>query len=128
MQCDDNLARCLYTSLFTSLVTKIQSENVEDDSFTSSINIGIDNIFKRSIQFIPSTMGTFLDIVLTYKNYMQFEPNVIANVCENSGLFSVGCLILEEDIVNSETSYNVSAKRGRGIENDDSINWIKLAE
>lgn len=64
-----------------------------------------------------------------FKELFLFEPDIIARVCEESGLMSVGTLILEEYIINSNTEITRQVKRAYGDDVDVIAKyWIKLAE
>ncbi|KAF5300806.1 hypothetical protein FQR65_LT09109 [Abscondita terminalis] len=125
--CDATLARYVYTSIFTSLVNKMKTGNTETIQFTESVKKYINNILSSSTEFAPNTIGTFLDITLTYKHEMQFEPIKIANASIESGLLSVGSLVLEE-YLEMKTDEPTPAKRCRGVESADTNCWVKLAE
>ncbi|KAB0800482.1 hypothetical protein PPYR_06222 [Photinus pyralis] len=125
--CDPSLARHFYTSLFTSLITKIKKDQAESDEFSQSMNTGINNILNTSTQFATNTIGTFLDIALSFTDTMRFDPNIITTVSEESGLLSLGSLLLEEYLSSSLEEAPASKKR-RGVESPQTNHWVKLAE
>lgn len=58
---------------------------------------------------------------------MKFDPNTIVSICQSSGLFAIGSLILEEYII-LENEKETLAKRFKGLENGKDLYWIKFAE
>lgn len=73
-------------------------------------------------------MATFLDLALSFKGEMQFDPNVIAMVSQASDLFSVGALIIEEYIIAQDYEAPSTSKKMRGGDSPVVAYWIKLAE
>ncbi|KAF5289822.1 hypothetical protein FQA39_LY14977 [Lamprigera yunnana] len=124
IQCDTILARQLYVALFTSLVTKLQDMKKET---LENVQKSIYRILNDSTQFIPNTIGAFLDIALVFKKEIKFDPTIIANVSRESGLLSTGSLLLEEYLL-SDLSEASSSKKVRGLESVETCHWVKLAE
>ncbi|KAK5649276.1 hypothetical protein RI129_000305 [Pyrocoelia pectoralis] len=126
--CDASLARQFFTSLFTSLVTKMKKDNVKDDEFTQSIHSSINNIFNNSTQFATNTIGAFLDIALSYTDTIRLHPNIVTTVSEESGLLSIGSLLLEEYLSSDLDEIVPPAKKSRGVESHQTNHWVKLAK
>lgn len=100
---------------------------MKSDAFINGTTLGINNIFNNSTQFSPNTIAAFLEIILKHKNKMKFDPNTIVSVCQSSGLFAIGSLILEEYII-LENEKEIPTKRIKGLENGRDLYWIKFAE
>ncbi|KAK4881292.1 hypothetical protein RN001_004611 [Aquatica leii] len=127
--CDAPIARHLYTSLFTSLVTHMKQTKMDNTRFLENVKQSINYVLSNSTEFAPNTIGAFLDIALSYKNEMQFDPAIISNVSEESGLLSIGSLLLEEYLdMNVDVVEPTPAKRARGVETANTYCWVKLAE
>lgn len=74
-------------------------------------------------------MGSLLSVILKFPNLFTFDSTTIAKVSEESGLLSLGCLILEEYIINTNSECTRQLKRKYGDDVDENLKyWIRLAE
>lgn len=123
LQSDTQLARSLFNCLFEAVAGKLSNNK----DFLESAKSYVHNIFKTSTQFIPNTMATLLDLVLAHIKEVDFHPNVIAMVAQNSELYSVGSLILEEYILSHDMERSTS-KKAPGVDSIMATYLLKLAE
>lgn len=68
-----------------------------------------------------------LNILLKNTNKIRIEPQLITYVCQESGLLSIGTLLLEE-YINSLDDQPSGSKKGIGCEESTEITyWVNLA-
>lgn len=84
--------------------------------------------------YTPNVIGILLDIILQHnKNRglkkIDINPDILFTACKNSGLLSVGCLLLEEYInLNEDFDGPSNSKRGCAVGDKTVDYWVKLAE
>lgn len=79
------------------------------------------------MHFNPYLIGAMLDILLKNVNKIRIDPQLIAYICQESGLVSVGTLLIEEYILSLDDQ-PTSSKKGTGCNESDEISyWAKLA-
>lgn len=119
------MAKILLTELFKGIIQKVG----KNDLFMQSILDSIQYIFHNSTSFNPNLVSTLLGILLMHKDKLHFgQPQLISYVCQQSGLLSIGTLLLEEYLICSDDLPS-SSKKGAGTEeNKETIYWVKLAE
>lgn len=119
---DPYIGKLLFVALFDLVANK--TKNAE--AFYSEAHNSILNIFMKSTDYTPSLIGTLLDVAFCHKNDIQFDPNLIMKVSEESGLMSVGSLILEEYLCNE--TFGCSSSKISNNEDEETNLWIKLAK
>lgn len=88
----------------------------------------ITHIFGSSTNFNPHLIGALLDVLLKNESKIRVEPELISYVCQESGLVSVGTLLLEQYILSLD-EHPTGSKKGSGSAPDREIaHWVKLAE
>lgn len=122
---DTQISRLLFTNFFDFAVNTATKDSGE---FMSKMNEAINKIFGDSDIYDSGLMSALLDISMKYES-MCFHPNIITSVAQNSGLISMGCLILEE-YLRRRAFDEPSAKRMRteSYINIEKMHWIRLAE
>lgn len=119
---DSEIAKILFTDITKCLINKLE------ETFLKNISESITNIFKNSKQFNTNLFRTLLDIILINKSKIRLAPEIIANVCEASGLISVGTLILEEYLSDIQDASAHGSKTPANTSNNPEINYlVKLA-
>lgn len=120
----------MYVLLFKGLM----AETINSDNFVAAYNTGVESVLQQTHMFTPNVIGALLDIILQhnknrYLKKIDINPDILFTACKNSGLLSVGCLLLEE-YINLKDDYNgpSSSKRGCAIVNKTVDYWVKLAE
>lgn len=116
--------------LFSSLINEMSGTS---DEFIKNYNSGVLSLFNQTYMYVPNVIGAFLDV--SFENNkkrnikkIELDPDVLTNVCKNSGLLPIGCLLLEEYIsLNDGTEEPSNSKKGCGV--SQKVNyWVKLAE
>ncbi|XP_050298315.1 DNA-dependent protein kinase catalytic subunit-like isoform X2 [Anthonomus grandis grandis] len=121
---DSELSKILSSTVYKALKEKLKDTN---EDFTIKVAEGIRKIFTSSTSHNVNVFSTLLDILLKSKKEIRLDPALISRVCQQSGLISVGTLLIEEYIMNLE-DVPTSSKRGTGAENLEMRHWLKLAE
>ncbi|KAJ8958549.1 hypothetical protein NQ314_006388 [Rhamnusium bicolor] len=122
--CDSEVSKMLFSEIFKGLVLKVE----KNDLFLQTVSDSIRFIFNNSTYFNSNLFSTLLDILLRNKDKIQFEPQLLSYVCQQSGLVSVGTLLLEEYLISYDDQPSGS-KKGTGTgENTETVYWVKLAE
>lgn len=113
--------------LFTNLIGSFMRSHDTNQEFLNDIFKSINNILTNTTLYVPSIMETFITILLTHKDKFDLKSNVavINEVANQSGLFSIGTLLLEQYLSDETEDEPPSAKKSK-IEGSDNI-WIKLA-
>lgn len=123
-QQDNEISKILFQEIFKGIASKAEN----NESFKENISNSIKHIFNSSTSFNPHVISAMLDILLKNKNKIRMDPQLIAYVCQESGLISIGALLLEDYIYSSDVQPSTS-KKGSGCEQDITISyWVKLAE
>lgn len=123
MQQDGEVSNILFQEIFKGIVSKV----VDNENFLDRISNSIKHIFNTSVNFNPYLIGAVLDILLKNTNKIRIEPELIAYVCQESGLISIGTLLLEEYILSLDEQPSGS-KRGTGcVESSEISHWVQLA-
>lgn len=85
-------------------------------------------MFSNSTQYNANFMSALFNIALMHKSSMTFDPNLISDVSQLSGLSSVGALLLEEYLISEVDAGPSSAKRNKSAGEDvEDMHWIHLA-
>ncbi|XP_066140487.1 DNA-dependent protein kinase catalytic subunit-like [Euwallacea fornicatus] len=121
---DSELAKTFFTVLYKTLNSKLSDIN---EIFFSEVLNGIKRIFTTTVQYNTNVFSTLFDILLDSKKKFRVDPAIIAAVCQQSGLASVGTLVIEEYIMELEPAPSSSKKRS-GVGDDETKHWLKLAE
>lgn len=109
--------------MFKGIASKMEN----NDRFIEHVSNGIRHIFNSSMNFNPHVIGAVLDILLK-NNKIRIDPHLISYICQESGLMSIGTLLLEEYILSLDEQPSRS-KKGRGCDQNGEITyWVKLAE
>lgn len=85
-------------------------------------------IFSSTFQYNPSVIEAFLELVIQHKDTIQIEPELIATVCQSSGLISTGIAIFEEYLLSSFDVVEPAAKRVKTTESLENDCWVYLSE
>ncbi|CAG9767394.1 unnamed protein product [Ceutorhynchus assimilis] len=118
---DGELSKILFSCIHKSLKEKLKNTQ---DGFGNFILESIKHIFTASMQFNANVISTLLDILLQSKKEFQINPELLAKVCQQSGLVSVGALLLEEYLI----SINAPSDYEMYYDNVETPYWLKLAE
>lgn len=113
--------------LFQEILNGISSRIENNEEFLETISKSINHIFNSSTSFNPHLIGAMLDILLKNSNKLRIDPQLITYVCQESGLVSIGTLLLEE-YINTLDDQPSESKKGVGCEESTEIAyWVKLA-
>ncbi|KAJ8918257.1 hypothetical protein NQ315_014127 [Exocentrus adspersus] len=122
---DGEIARMLVTEIFKGIITKVEN----NETFLQSVLESIQYIFNNSTSFNPNLIGTLFDMLLKHKDKLRFDgPQLVTYVSQQSGLLSVGTLLLEEYLISSDCVPSGSKKGANAEENKETVYWVKLAE
>ncbi|XP_066255512.1 DNA-dependent protein kinase catalytic subunit-like [Euwallacea similis] len=121
---DSELAKTFFTVLYNTLKDKLLNIN---EIFFDKVLDGIKRIFTTSMQYNTNVFSTLLNILLNSKKKFRVDPAIITAVCQQSGLVSVGTLVIEEYIMDLEPVPS-SSKKMSGVGDDETKHWLKLAE
>lgn len=124
LQCDAEIARALFTVVLQSLMEKTDDSGVFIENITEAAN----KIFTTSFQYNPSVIGAFLDLAVEHKDSIKFQPELIATVCQSSGLVSTGIALFEDYLLSSLDTGEPNSKRSRNSNNLENDCWIYLSE
>jgi DNA-dependent protein kinase catalytic subunit len=96
-QYDNHIARLLYSSLFTSILTSLEDILTEDEysDLIKTIQQRFDIMLSQSEIFYPSFIAALLDIVLSKSKQIQISAQYISAGTIASHLESIGILTLE---------------------------------
>lgn len=104
------------------------ANKIENDAFLKIVSNSIKEIFHNTNGYNNYLIAALLDILLEYKDKIQLDPNLITRVCQESGLISIGALLLEEYIMCYDYD-GPTTKKGLGSQNNvETLYWVKLAE
>ncbi|CAH1171231.1 unnamed protein product [Phaedon cochleariae] len=120
---DNEISKTLFTEIFKGLVDKAGDNRLFLDTITKAIR----SIFTSSTQYHPNLIGALFDILLRHKDRIQFDAQTVAFVAQESGLVSVGTLLLEEYVCACD-SLPSSSKMGVGQQDKEAVYWVKIAE
>lgn len=124
LQYDSEIAKLLFTLIIQSLIEKTEDSNV----FVKNMIDATDKVFKTTVQYNPSVMGALLELAVEYKDSIKYQPELIATVCQSSGLLSTGITIFEEYLLAKTDISEPDTKRIRTSENLGNDCWIYLSE
>lgn len=99
-----------------------------NSAFIEKITEATNKIFSTTIQYNASVMGAFLELTIEHKDTIRLQPDVIATVCQSSGLISTGITIFEEYLLSSCDFTEPAIKRIKTEENIENDYWIYLSE
>jgi len=96
-QYDNHIARLLYSSLFTSILTSLEDKLSEDEysDLIKTIQHRFDIMLSQSEIFYPSFIAALLDIVLSKSKQIKISAQYISAGTIASHLESIGILTLE---------------------------------
>lgn len=104
-------------------------EKTEDsDIFTENIKEAANKIFNTSWQYSPSVIGAFLDVAAEHKDSIKFQPELVATVCQSSGLVSTGVALFEDYLLSDFDFEGPSNKRNKNANSLENDCWIYLSE
>ena len=141
-QYDNYIARLLYSSLFTSMLTSLE-ETLADDEYTElikTIEHRFDVMLSQSETFYPSLIAALLDIVLSKSKQMKISPQHISAGTIASHLESMGILTLESFIRENQLNDLHGASQGtskKKFKSDPNLSqqlykqidhWLELAK
>ncbi|XP_030758783.1 DNA-dependent protein kinase catalytic subunit-like [Sitophilus oryzae] len=121
---DGELSKQFFLVMFKVLMEKVEGNNRD---FVDTLFNKIKYIFDNSTQLNANLFATLLDISLMSKDKFRLDPNSISTVCQQSGLISMGTLLLEEYLMDLDDCPSTS-KRGVMVQDPETVHWIKLAE
>jgi DNA-dependent protein kinase catalytic subunit len=105
-QYDNHIARLLYASLFTSILTSLE-DKLSNDEYTELIDTiqhRFDVMLSQSEIFYPSFIAALLDIVLSKPKQIKISAQYISAATIASHLESIGILTLEYFIRLNQTN------------------------
>lgn len=73
-------------------------------------------------------MGAFLNIAVEHSDMIKLQPELIATVCQSSGLISTGITVLETYLLSNYDTSEPNSKKSRNSENIENDCWIYLSE
>ncbi|XP_047004978.1 DNA-dependent protein kinase catalytic subunit-like [Schistocerca americana] len=118
------IAQQLLTAIFAGILKGL-SENEED--FTDRIKQVFEDIFEKTVACPPSLIGSIIEMALLSPQSIILDVEKLSAVCRAASLFSTGCLLLENYIINDVQSLDpIPTKRQKGPTGD--IHWLRLAE
>ncbi|CAF1189299.1 unnamed protein product, partial [Adineta ricciae] len=141
-QYDNHIARLLYASLFTSILTSLEDKLSSDEyaELIETIQQRFDAILSQSEVFYPSLVAALLDIVLSKPKQIKISAQFISAASISSHLESVGILTLEYFIrltQANDQSELVHGSTKKKFKSDPQINtelykridhWLELAK
>ena len=138
-QYDNQIARLLYASLFTSILNSLEDKLTSDEYFDliRTIQHRFDVMLSQSEIFYPSFVAALLDIVLSKPEQIQISAQYISASTIASHLESVGILTIECFIRLNQTNPNYCGSIRKKIKSDPDFNnqlykkidqWLELAK
>ena len=138
-QYDNYIARLLYSSLFTAMLSSLE-ENLSDDEYAElikTIEQRFDVMLSQSETFYPSLIAALLDIVLSKSKQMRISPQHISAGTIASHLESMGILTLESFIRDNQSNGILQGTPKKKLKTDPHIShqfykqidhWLELAK
>jgi DNA-dependent protein kinase catalytic subunit len=134
-QYDNHIARLLYSTLFTSILTSLEDKLSEDEYFEliKTLQHRFDIILSQSEIFYPSFIAALLDIILFKSKQIKISAqyisaSTIASHLESIGILTLECFIRLNDY--NELLYGTIKKK---FKSDSNLNkqidyWLELAK
>ena len=132
-QYDNQIARLLYSSLFTSMLTSLEDLLTDDEyaEFIRTIQQHFQMIFSRSEVFYPPFIAALFDIILSKSKQMQISGQSISSAIIASHLESLGILTLENFLRLKDDLSTSPTKKKLKTENQPYKQieyWLELAK
>ena len=138
-QCDNQIARLLYASLFTSVLDSLEEKLSSDEyqNLIRTIQHRFDVMLSQSEIFYPSFVAALLDIVLSKREQIQISAQFISASTIASHLESVGILTIEYFIRFTETNQQINGPLKKKLKSDPDLSqqmykkvdqWLELAK
>lgn len=110
--------------MLESLINKVEDSSV----FVEQLSDVTNKIFTTTSQYNPSVMGAFLELAIENKDTIKLQPELVATVCQSSGLIATGITIFEEYLLSSFDVVEPNIKKTKTTENIENDYWIYLSE
>lgn len=110
--------------MLEGLIEKLADSGV----FIEKIGEAANKIFSTTFQYNPFVIEAFLELAVQHKDTIKIQPELIATVCQSSGLISMGIAIFEEYLLSSFDVVEPAAKRVKTAESVGNDYWVYLSE
>lgn len=124
LQYDVEIAKTLFCLILQGLIQKLDDSRAFVENVTEATN----KIFNTTFQYNPAVMGAFLEFAIEHQANIKFQPELIATVCQSSGLISTGIAIFEEYLLSDLDISEPAIKRIKSSESLENDCWIYLSE
>ncbi|PNF15874.1 hypothetical protein B7P43_G07978, partial [Cryptotermes secundus] len=124
---DAAVARHLFVLLFDGLLGELYDEK---EVYTQKVQKAMGSIVSTTKDYTTMVMGAVMEIALCHSRYITLQAEDITTVSRFSGLLALGCLSLEEILIQKDTvSEAGSSKRSKTFEpSTEEILWLSLAD
>ncbi|CAD5112585.1 DgyrCDS1798 [Dimorphilus gyrociliatus] len=131
-QRDSQLARILFTQLFSALMHEMMESEDRMREIRANILNGIEKMISSSDYYYPPLFGAILDIIRSNLRLIDIDTSKIGEACIGGGQGPLGILLLEDILIQKDfvKPRPPTAKKAKisKASSDKAIVWIELAK
>ncbi|XP_023688567.2 DNA-dependent protein kinase catalytic subunit isoform X1 [Paramormyrops kingsleyae] len=127
-QRDATLAKQLFSSLFSGILSEMQSfkTSAEKKKINEQLLEDMNNFLSKSTVYFPPFVACVQDMSYQHKDLLSVHPENVSSSCLASLQQPIGILLLEKSLIQDQAPHP-PAKRARRDQPPDTLRWIHLA-